>query len=776
MRFRITPRKPCIRNTCSDIFQLIDKNPTHIGNILMTNPYEFLINFNFWFKNDAFEIKYIIQNNQSVRLRFYKKKLLTHLINNRDTTSNDVVVRYANKTTVFQPFFPESFFCFYEWLKLDHIINNSYGNYLFIGDDEKQGVLESIIFYHENTQKYYQKSNYDCWIIGDESYDVYEDEYVSIIHRHNILSQSYNVRYIKNSNMMLKYDFIAVSAISPMDTMTEWNSENYDLYRNMCYLTTAVEMLNDTGSLIILLNMLGNSSWSILMDYCETHFTEYSFYRPEISNRFNPEIYLFLSGKKPVNNKLYTNIWQILYRDNTHNIFYLETDENSKLAKLFFDQSAKMLDELQNMKMTSIDPQLSSVKIQDWCHKHDFILVKELKIINDYIEYFSVFLNQIYPPRKINTTDENNRHHSLIIKLYESRCKLNNIKRIMDTKPNRLFGEYRSNKKETYLTWETLSFKLDHFRYLKSTLHKLYNTEITTNAWTKLYEMISKNNFFKKSVKTFHICEAPGGFISAMNHYCVSNDIQLDWFAQSLIIGKTSLNDYYGIMRTYPEKWIYGPPDNMTGDITDPEIIKYYIARPELSNIDFMTADGGVACHPSQINEIESNMAKIILGQVICIIGCLQDNGNAVIKMFLPMVKALNISIVYLLSTAFKSIEFTKPKTSKSVNSEFYIIAHEYQKKNIIGQLDELLAILKNRKTNCDTWLYTNIPKKFMKEYTSIINRLIDNQISALSSCYYHYYKLNTTDNSIFPDTESKKWINENKITMINNRNHLIKK
>ena len=58
--------------------------------------------------------------------------------------------------------------------------------------------------------------------------------------------------------------------------------------------------------------------------------------------------------------------------------------------------------------------------------------------------------------------------------------------------------------------------------YLRETI----NIEIGTQAWAKMYEILTSfqliNHINNQKWITLHLCEAPGGFISALNHFLVT--------------------------------------------------------------------------------------------------------------------------------------------------------------------------------------------------------------------------------------------------------------
>ena len=71
-----------------------------------------------------------------------------------------------------------------------------------------------------------------------------------------------------------------------------------------------------------------------------------------------------------------------------------------------------------------------------------------------------------------------------------------------------------------------------------------------TNAWLKIYEILNiLNNRCNEKIKVFHICEAPGAFISACDYFFKCKKIKYDWYAQSLVPNNNdALDDHYGLI------------------------------------------------------------------------------------------------------------------------------------------------------------------------------------------------------------------------------------
>ena len=140
-------------------------------------------------------------------------------------------------------------------------------------------------------------------------------------------------------------------------------------------------------------------------------------------------------------------------------------------------------------------------------------------------------------------------------------------------------------------------------------LREKLNIEIGTQAWAKMFEILSNFpliNHHQSHEKwlTLHLCEAPGGFISALNHFLVTRskfllgiflsyqiseetvNIDWQWFAQTLnpyyehdsSTASMLIDDDRLIFHTIDDNhWDFGI-DN-TGNIMSEMNINHYIAR-----------------------------------------------------------------------------------------------------------------------------------------------------------------------------------------------------
>lgn len=63
-------------------------------------------------------------------------------------------------------------------------------------------------------------------------------------------------------------------------------------------------------------------------------------------------------------------------------------------------------------------------------------------------------------------------------------------------------------------------------------LKRQFSPELCTVAWAKMYEILYRFRLLEQRgpVRSAHVCEAPGGFIAATNHYLRQmHGDQLDW-------------------------------------------------------------------------------------------------------------------------------------------------------------------------------------------------------------------------------------------------------
>jgi hypothetical protein len=211
-----------------------------------------------------------------------------------------------------------------------------------------------------------------------------------------------------------------------------------------------------------------------------------------------------------------------------------------------------------------------------------------------------------------------------------------------------------------------------------------FNVEMGTKAWCKMFEILVAYQLEPSTAEctTVHLCEAPGAFITATNHYLrqVYRDaLRLNWRA-------ITLNPYYEdnnpeamvdsdafIIKT-PNHWFFG--DDNKGDIRSSANIEALArAGPEAQ---LVTADGSIDCSTTP-NEQEAVVAHLHYCETIAALRLLGRGGHFVLKMF-TLFERSSLDLLYLLGCTFDEVHVCKPASSTQGNAETYVVAKWYKK------------------------------------------------------------------------------------------------
>jgi 23S rRNA U2552 (ribose-2'-O)-methylase RlmE/FtsJ len=285
-------------------------------------------------------------------------------------------------------------------------------------------------------------------------------------------------------------------------------------------------------------------------------------------------------------------------------------------------------------------------------------------------------------------------------------------------------------------------------RYYEKTLTKYIETNFVHNrkisrAFLKSYEIIETCGLISPTLKTFNsfsICEAPGAFILAVNHYVkTKTDIEtFTWTAQTLnpktkFQGKCGLGDDFKLMRKYPKQWDFGP--KKTGDVTDLNNIRYYRETYKDKNLHLVTGDCGLALFGNLDPDLLGD--KLHVAQIIIMLSILKRGGNFVLKMYLPSSEPIYLSLFYLLYTRFKSFEIYKT-FQNSWSAEFYIIGKSYIDPISDIEFNNLLGLFKNFSLKKSIIPMNKIPQPFLLQIEYILQQLLTSFKMAIRRVIYY--------------------------------------
>lgn len=155
-----------------------------------------------------------------------------------------------------------------------------------------------------------------------------------------------------------------------------------------------------------------------------------------------------------------------------------------------------------------------------------------------------------------------------------------------------------------------------------------------------------------------------------------------------------------------------------------------------VQDVDLAMADGGFRIvnyeHTEHLQELFT--ARIILSEILLAFSTLKKGGDFVCKIF-DTFSDFTMTMIYFVSCSFENVSIVKPKRSRDVNSERYIIGKRYLGKNpkLILYLEK---IHKNWEDNkifkpvfCD---HIFSDKVFIESYRKMTKDIVENQIQSL--------------------------------------------
>ena len=192
-------------------------------------------------------------------------------------------------------------------------------------------------------------------------------------------------------------------------------------------------------------------------------------------------------------------------------------------------------------------------------------------------EWRMVFGKHFALKRPSEETPQNHSHNNTVSCLDDSKSFVDKVKRQMAEMKDELnyikslLNDYDIKK------WREHTNFMNLCGHLSKECKTRLNAELCTKAWLKFCTLLNSCEIFQdkqaeKRITSVHLCEAPGAFITCLNHHLTTKlpHITWNWVA-------TTLNPYYdgnlcGIMidddrfiRTTMQNWRFG--GDFTGDI-----------------------------------------------------------------------------------------------------------------------------------------------------------------------------------------------------------------
>ena len=257
------------------------------------------------------------------------------------------------------------------------------------------------------------------------------------------------------------------------------------------------------------------------------------------------------------------------------------------------------------------------------------------------------------------------KHNDICFSLVESLKKNKN-------KINQIIDDWNKYKKYTN------SYEFIHTQ-IPNTKISISKYKPLSRSYFKMVEIINTFkllNKYNNAINTFHLAEGPGGFIEAIANMRKNKN---DSYVGITLINKHSTipnwNKCKDVMKKHKNITLeYGSDD--TGDILSADNLSYCFKKYK-NSMDIITADGGFD-FSSDFNNQEKLACNLIFAE-ICFAILTQKKGGSFIIKFFDIFTLASVDLLYILSCFYTNIAITKPCTSRTANSEKYIVCENFK-------------------------------------------------------------------------------------------------
>lgn len=257
-------------------------------------------------------------------------------------------------------------------------------------------------------------------------------------------------------------------------------------------------------------------------------------------------------------------------------------------------------------------------------------------------------------------------------------------------------GKWDDYKKVTnpyeyiFLSWNRRSSRSVAVRQpLSRSYFKLVELWTTLDLSTRLAPLVERDG----GLVTAHAAEGPGGFIEA----CAVMASKRGWTLKgsTAITLRSDAKKIPGwrkaqqFLAAYPAVVVHDGADG-TGDILKKENREAYVSTVRKAHprgVHFYTADGGFD-FSGDYNAQEDAIFPLLLSEVVLGLRTLTRGGTLVIKCF-DTTEQQTVDLVWLVTRAFCEWRVVKPCTSRTGNSERYIVGLGF-----LGPCEDLVALL----------------------------------------------------------------------------------
>lgn len=311
--------------------------------------------------------------------------------------------------------------------------------------------------------------------------------------------------------------------------------------------------------------------------------------------------------------------------------------------------------------------------------RYDFIFL--LNNISPYFIFPHGILMTFNPTENFTTLDPFLKESSNMMQMDICLKESNKIRKKMLLKTQE-FEKCTEKLPKDYHPTDEIYYNFARYE-IRDYIEQHMNGEMVTNAWVKMYELLSvavNNTFLTENpvIKTFHMCELPGAFIAATNHFIKTNSTaKFEWTAQSLFDKSNvkMIDDQYGLYQNNKDNYDFGSTQN--GDLINKKNVVYYIDKYKDVNFGIITSDCG-ECKEENIQMKEDQMWSLQWHQFI--IGMNLKTIFYICKLY-SAYNENTMKLIMLATLFFKRVKLHRPFTTKIESDEMYLVC-KFPKEN----------------------------------------------------------------------------------------------
>lgn len=280
----------------------------------------------------------------------------------------------------------------------------------------------------------------------------------------------------------------------------------------------------------------------------------------------------------------------------------------------------------------------------------------KLSVVNEYLELPSILVTQKQKEdyQQLDSSMECLSHY---LQSYKNLIEVQSIQKEWN------FYKKRANNFELIFTNQYNTSNISKYQPCSRSYYKLLEI-------LKDLNLLSNQTF----MRTAHIAEGPGGFVECFQNLRGKINKQDHSYVLTLRDGTKSCPSWSDFVTSKKNITICWGHDK-TGNLYNVKNIINF--RNQVKYASLVTADGGFDISQDYNNQ-ELYTYRLIFCEIVCALSIQEKGGTFIVKMF-DFFHQQTQTLLWLLCNLYKNVYITKPFTSRSANSEKYVICHQFK-------------------------------------------------------------------------------------------------